>query len=84
MSGCDIGITPEYCRRTTQVARKGHDCGECESPISIGEEYVVWTGVWDGEWESFKQCQTCAEEFDRLVDEGESPTFGDLWGYLGL
>ena len=40
-------------------ARKEHRCVECGETISPGSQYERVTGLWDGEFATFKTCLTC-------------------------
>lgn len=57
---CDYDA-PEFHRRTTSKARKQHKCCECCAPIFIGEKYEYVIGKWEGQVDTFKTCQLCAD-----------------------
>lgn len=46
---------------STPVARKAHRCQECGATIRPGERYSSYSGLWEGEWESGKNCWPCHE-----------------------
>lgn len=64
---------PAVKRDEVRVAAKVHTCGECGCSIRVGERYEVATGLWDGEWSTFKTCLPCV----RVRDEH----FCDGWHY---
>lgn len=50
---------PELYDPRIRVARKGHWCGECHSPILPGESYEYVFGKWEGRIDTCKTCLTC-------------------------
>lgn len=61
-------------------ARKLHICCECRGSIVPGEAYEYFSGVWDGNPDSFKTCLACSELRDTLVEEH---IFGELFKAIG-
>ncbi len=56
MCDCDY---PEFFSETIRTARKAHKCGECFSPINLGEKYNYSSGKWDNFVGSYKTCLRC-------------------------
>ena len=59
-TGYDADSNPGFVHERMRKARKTHKCSECHRVIAINEIYVYVTGVWDGEFSSFKTCVDCA------------------------
>jgi hypothetical protein len=60
MMACDCDLEmPEFFYERLQRARKQHVCNECRGPIAIGANYKRLSGKWNGEFQEFKQCETC-------------------------
>lgn len=55
---CDYEI-PELYSETCASARKAHKCCECKSKISKGDKYWNIKGKWDGQFASYKMCNSC-------------------------
>jgi len=78
---CDAGCygegeMAEFSRKESRKARKEHICDECMGKISPGEEYVIITGRWEGEFDSYKFCRGC----DNIRSScGCKPVLGSLW-----
>ena len=72
---------PTLYTRVAVRARKPHTCCECSTAIEARDTYISTTGLWDGEFETYKQCVACAELFDSLVVEphDERPLFSMLY-----
>lgn len=79
---CDI---PEFYRITEPVARKDHECCECNARIKKGEKHFQVTGKWEGEISSFRQHFLCMEACMYIRDhlDDECIPFGTLFEYLG-
>lgn len=54
-------IMPAAFKMVTRKARKPHFCCECGSDIRKGEKYQYISGIWDGEPNSYKTCNSCSE-----------------------
>lgn len=51
---------PSFYVRREPKARKQHQCIECGGDIQPGEKYVLHVGIWEGDFDRFKQCEDCA------------------------
>lgn len=64
-------------------AKAQHECCECLSPILVGERYQRFTGVWDGDFETWKTCLPCVRLREILLTETdwdpEELVFGTLF-----
>lgn len=57
---CDCSCEMPACSDSVmRKARKQHKCYECQRPIEPGERYEYYSGIWDGEPESYKTCRHC-------------------------
>lgn len=65
---CDV-ISPDVYDMRKVKARKKHACCACAETILPGHVYVVHEGLWDGEWDRFKQCLRCHAIFTALVNK---------------
>ena len=67
MSDCGVCLShdvvghSEFYNSETRKARKQHKCCECGRSISPGDEYIVSSGKYEGEFFSVKTCATCDE-----------------------
>lgn len=77
---------PEAFITKTRKARKKHRCCECGVTINPGDRYQYSSGIWDGEPDSYKQCQTCYQVFEWAAGQAEYndevPLFGSLRDWL--
>ena len=81
---CTLDDRPSVYWETNPKARKKHICCECGSEISPGEKYHKFTGIWDGELNSFKTCSICESiKVEVLAEDVECITFGCLWETVG-
>lgn len=91
MSECEL---PQYYNWTEPVARKRHECCECNAPILKGEKHLRVNGCWENVPGTFRQHLLCAEACELVRDEGlnddECLYFGGLFefwndscGYFG-
>lgn len=82
MSGCACvytsydGDTSDVTTTTKRVARKPHTCCECRQTIQRGQTYEHTSGLWDGDWQTYKTCLPCVEIRHALMCEG--------WNYQNL
>jgi len=53
-------ITPTLFCSKFVTARKQHRCCECGGVIERGESYRRNDGLWDDEFQCFKECVVCA------------------------
>lgn len=59
-----------YCEEDVK-ARKQHRCCECRGFIQPGEIYHRHSGLWDGEWNTFKVCLDCDAIMHEINEEGK-------------
>ena len=59
---------PTVSSESTVTARKTHCCCECDMQINKGDRYVVFEGMWNGEWERYKRCVDCVEAINDYWD----------------
>lgn len=57
---CDCEM-PSVFNQTKPRARKRHQCCECRGWIEAGERYEYSWGIWDGEANTYKTCNGCAQ-----------------------
>lgn len=48
-----------FFHHITVKARKIHKCCECRGAIQLGEKYHKFSGVWNGDFDTFKRCLDC-------------------------
>lgn len=61
---CDWGEGGDDCEVFIEkivIARKTHVCCECDEPILPGERYEFVKGLWNGTWDTYRTCSTCAK-----------------------
>jgi hypothetical protein len=56
--GCDWEPSEVYVAKRRKAA-KDHRCDECHGTICKGESYEYATGLWEGQWSSFRTCPDC-------------------------
>lgn len=62
MSACYCDYEqPEFCEEKILKAAKHHKCTECGGSIFPGERYERVSGLWDGEFSTYKTCPRCLE-----------------------
>lgn len=87
MSSCDVCIGgydcdgPEFYTAKVVKARKSHKCYECRSEIKSGEQYFRDTGMWGGDFSTFRTCCLCVEIRDAFSCDG-TWMYGSLWDDL--
>lgn len=69
---------PQAFLRRVVHARRTHACCECSSPIALGEEHVVESGIWDGSPSRFRTCSTCAAVRDFFAGRDGEFGYGEL------
>lgn len=79
---------PSCYTATTPRARKRHKCCECRGVIEAGEAYHKFSGIWDGEADTFKTCCDCEALRSKVIREYGIdlefiPPFGQLGSELG-
>ena len=71
---CDLyepdGYGVGFEDRVIQKSRKDHWCRECDRRIPVGSIYVVKSGVWEGNFFSFKVCTRCNKAMKWLLKRG--------------
>lgn len=79
---CDCSIEcydePSVYRETVRRARKAWRCCECGEVIASGEQYQEATGVWDGQWSTYRTCLPCA------AMRRDLSAYGWCFGELGV
>ena len=85
MGACDCEVVgADVLTKSWRKARKNHECCECGSSIDTGERYRLVKGMWDGKWNTFRQCETCVEIWDKHHGKyHECMSFGMMWDFLG-
>lgn len=81
MSGCACscdydGEAPSVYRESFPIARKAYKCCECGTLIRPGQKHQVFTGLWDGVWQTFRTCLPC---YNIREDYCECAPFGKLY-----
>ena len=86
MSSCSCECDePEVFRVIWRKARKQHTCCECGSPIDRDERYQYSSGIWQGEPNSFKTCEFCAEKRNEIEDYTDCCVpFGGVWEFYAI
>jgi hypothetical protein len=76
---------PAFYDWSEPIARKQHDCCECDAPILAGERHFCCRGKWDGKISTFRQhllcCEMCEFVRDTWFDGEECIAFGGLKEY---
>jgi hypothetical protein len=57
---CDYD-SPDFYHRSMRTARKAHRCEECAEEIRPGDRYEYVAGKWNGDLDTFKTCERCAD-----------------------
>ena len=85
-SVCDTGTGwpgPEFLDVRVRKTRKLRRCCECLCEIGVGERYEYVRGKWEGDWDTFRTCLTCAR-----IRRDYGCSFGglreELWDALGM
>lgn len=80
---------PEVSNTRIVKARKAHKCCECGCEIKPGAQYESSGGVWDGEWSTYKTCDTCVTVRDWYAHKYPDDDYGfggfvfqELWTNL--
>ena len=79
---CEV---PSFFSYSYPISRKEHRCCECLAPISKGEKYGKFTGMWCGEIQTYKQhiiCEAACVYIRKNMNDDECIGFGDLFYYL--
>lgn len=67
---CDYTAPQVYLAKQVK-ARKSHVCEECRNTIRAGDAYERVSGLWEGQWETFRTCLGCVSL--RQYTEGYVP-----------
>ena len=83
-SVCDAGWPPpEFLDVSVRKTCKLRRCCECRCKIGVGERYEYVRGKWEGDWDTFRTCLTCAR-----IRRDYGCSFGglreELWDALGM
>lgn len=70
---------PAFMRVNEKRARRSHRCCECKETISAGHTYEHTSGKWEGEIETFRTCERCADLRASYLAMGYCVAFGTLW-----
>jgi len=69
MSACYCDADrPEFVERNEYTARKQHRCCECGRKIEPGTRYIRYSGKWDGEFMTYKRCESCDDLAESLEE----------------
>ena len=65
-------------------ARKNWDCCDCQIPIPKKTQYWSMSGLWNGEWDTYRMCLPCREFRDSFSGSSmpEALAFGSLHDYI--
>ena len=83
MCYCSIDDGPSVYWEHWPIAKKQHVCCECGSTIDPGEKYYLLKGIWEGDFETYKQCRICKNVWDEAISVIECICFGELWETVG-
>lgn len=80
MCYCD-GDGPTIYNHATRKGRKPYKCYECRRAIAAGEVHDVHSGLWDGEFSTFRWCVHCtaAQAAYAAITKDHCYCFGTLW-----
>lgn len=71
------GDLPTVSTTAWRKARKAHRCCECKDLIRPGERYEHATGLWEGEWSTYKTCEDCVDTRNKVHELADFiPVFG--------
>lgn len=77
LSSNDDGDAAKFYSTAIRSARKEYRCSECDDPISRGVKHEHVTGLWDGQFSTYRTCLSCVEIRDHFACNGW--LFGCLW-----
>jgi len=80
-------MSADFFARAWRTARHSHACRECRYLILKGERYACDAGRFEGDFNAYKLCASCAALWDwasatRLMDPYDGWTLGGLLGDL--
>ena len=67
---CDVDCGAEVFNHKLPKAKKQHTCCECNQSILPGQFYERDTGMFEGEWLTFKTCLACLAIRNRCCPHG--------------
>jgi hypothetical protein len=68
-----------YVEKTRRAAKE-HQCTECGEVIPKAATYEHTTGMWDGDWSTYKTCSSCVEIRNHFAKAcGGQWIFGQIW-----
>lgn len=73
----DEGSGPSCYQVSRPIARKAHTCCECRTIILPGKQYTVESGLWDGDFQTFKTCPDCMSVRNSFFNAGFQ--YESLW-----
>ena len=76
IDGDFYGNAPTVFTEANRKARKQHVCCECFRKIESGETYRDESGMWGGEFRTYKTCADCLSVRDVYFC---SWTYGEIW-----
>lgn len=65
----DDGERSTVWNEVEKTARKAHVCTECRRTINPGESYVRIASLFEGSWDTYKQCAHCCIVTKWLTEE---------------
>lgn len=84
MGDCEL---PDVCSHSEPIARKEHQCCECDCPIRKNERYFYCFGKWPGVGaKSYRQhldCESACELVRDHFNDGDCIAFGALFDWWG-
>jgi len=67
------------CDEWRTAKRRGHKCCECGETVQAGQRYRYTAGKLEGDWASYKRCEFCENEAQRILhDRGWPVMYTDL------
>ena len=71
---CDLDLEGPSCSSEKwRKARVAHRCCSCREAIQPGQHYHYYSGIWDGEPESYKHCGRCWTIVEALFERSIEP-----------
>ena len=68
---------PTFCVERFPTARKRHRCCECRGFVEPFDIYQHVSGMWDGDFNTFKTCPHCLQARDFYIEDLGSRDFRD-------
>lgn len=69
-------LLPTLFREAERKARRNHRCFECQTKIKKGEEYTHISGKWEGNFRTYRLCNSCFE-VHQVSERSEDAAFGN-------